>query len=278
MTLSQITLSQNALPQADIGVFDSGLGGLSVLREIQCQSPHASVLYLADTANVPYGDKPISVVRDLALRLTDHLVEAGVQMVVMASGTSTVAGLDAARSRHPQLTIAGTIEPGASAALAASSGTIGVLATSATAQSRAFTQAVQALDPTRQVVEVGCPKFVPLVETGQTHTPDAQAAALEYLRPLRAAGADSIILGCTHFPFLLDALHHAVAQIGDPAFQPQFVDPAAAAVREVLPRLALADDGAGQVSFAATGDPEGFRRFASLLLGTPIDFVAPLAL
>ena len=266
------------LPQADIGVFDSGLGGLSVLREIQRQAPGASVLYLADTANVPYGDKPISVVRDLALQLTNHLVDAGVQVIVMASGTSTVAGLDAARSRYPHLPIVGTIAPGAGAALVASARMIGVLATNATAQSRAFTRAIQALNPTRQVVEVGCPKFVPLVETGRADTSDAQDAALEYLRPLRAAGADSIILGCTHFPFLLDALHHAVAQIGDPAFQPQFIDPAAAAVREVLPRLTLARSGAGQVSFAATGSPEEFRRFASLLLGTPIDFVAPLAL
>ncbi len=266
------------LPQADIGVFDSGLGGLSVLREIQRQAPGASVLYLADTANVPYGDKPISVVRDLALQLTGRLVDAGVQRVIMASGTSTVAGLDAARCRYPHLPIAGTIQPGAAAAVSASIGPIGVLATNATAQSRAFTQAVQALDPARQVVEIGCPKFVPLVETGQTHTSEAKAAALEYLRPLSAARADSIILGCTHFPFLSDALHYAAAQLAGPAFQPQFIDPAAVAVREVLPLLPQFASGTGTVSFAATGDPEDFRRFASLLLGAAIKFVAPLTL
>ena len=145
-----MTRSGSGLPTADIGVFDSGLGGLSVLREIQRQMPGASVLYLADTANVPYGDKPIAVVRDLALQLSDTLVQTGVKLVLMASGTSTVAGLDAARLRFPQLPIIGTIEPGASAAISGPAGPIGVLATNATAHSRAFTQAVQALDPARQ--------------------------------------------------------------------------------------------------------------------------------
>lgn len=270
--------SRAALPKADVGVFDSGLGGLSVLREIQRQAPNASVLYLADTANVPYGDKPIAVVRDLALQLTDRLVDAGVQLVVMASGTSTVAGLRAARSRYPALPIVGTVAPGAAAAVSGSAGPIGVLATNATVHSRAFTEAVHLLDPTREVVEVGCPKFVPLVETGCAETAEAEEAALEYLRPLHAAHVQSIILGCTHFPFLSSALHHAVSQIGAPDFQPQFVDPAAVAVCEALPLLKLASGGLGAVAFAATGDPEDFRCFASRLLGTPIDFVAPLAL
>ena len=267
-----------ALLQADIGIFDSGLGGLSVLREVQRQAPETAVLYFADTANVPYGDKPLSVVRELALQLTDRLVDAGVKIVLMASGTSTVAGLEAARSRYPALPIFGTIEPGAGAAVFGSSGPVGVLATNATAQSLAFTQAVQALDPARQVVEVGCPKFVPLVETGRADSKEAFHAALEYLRPLHAAGVQSIILGCTHFPFLLPALRRAVLHMGDPAFCPEFVDPAAAAVRLALPLLSSSAHGAGSVSFAATGDPEEFRRFASRLLGAPVASVSPLVL
>ncbi len=268
------------LPKADIGVFDSGLGGLSVLREIQRQASGASVLYLADTANVPYGDKPISVVRDLALKLTDCLVDAGVEIVIMASGTSTVAGLVAAQSRYPALPIVGTIAPGAQAAVSGTSGPIGVLATTATANSRAFTEAVQMLDPTRSVLEIGCPKFVPLVETGRADTSDAEAAALEYLRPLHAAEAQTIILGCTHFPFLLPALQSAVARIADPQFHPAFVDPSEAAVRAALVQTptAFPSSSAGPVSFAASGDPDDFRRFASLLLATPIACVAPLAL
>ncbi len=267
-------------PEADIGVFDSGLGGLSVLREIRRQAPGASVLYLADTANVPYGDKPIAVVRGLALKLTDQLIAAGVKIVVMASGTSTVAGLDAAQSRFPTLPIVGTIAPGAEAAASGASGPIGVLATNATAKSRAFTEAVQTLDPGRQVLEIGCPKFVPLVETGRAAAEEAEAAALNYLQPLYNAGTQTIILGCTHFPFLLPALQSAVARIGDSHFQPVFVDPSEAAVRAALALLpsTFPEHPHGSVSFAASGDPEDFRRFASLLLGAPIASVTPLAL
>ncbi len=263
------------LLKADIGVFDSGLGGLTVLREIQRQIPGASVLYLADTANVPYGDKPIEVVRDLALRLTDRLVEASVQIVIMASGTSTAAGLEAARERHPNYPIIGTIEPGAHAAVAASAGPIGVLATNATAQSLAFTYAIQRLDPVRQVIEQGCPKFVPLVESGRSETDAADEAACEYLFPLRQAGVQSIILGCTHFPFLLPALQRAVRRMDDPSFSPTFIDPSEEAVR-VSKTLLPSFDGTGEVQFAASGDPESFRQYASLLLEETLDCVQPL--
>lgn len=264
------------LPQADIGVFDSGLGGLTVLREIRRRMPGASVLYLADTANVPYGDKPIEIVRDLALRLTDCLVESGVRLVIMASGTSTAAGLEAAIQHYPHLPLLGTIEPGAHAAVEASAGKIGVIATNATAQSLAFTHAIQRLDPARQVVEQGCPKFVPLVESGRSETEAADEAACEYLSPLRRAGVECIILGCTHFPFLLPALQRAVHRMGDPQFRPLFVDPSEEAVRvaQTLFRPASSEDGA--VSFAASGDPESFRRYASLLLDEPLSPVAPL--
>ena len=265
------------LPKADIGVFDSGLGGLTVLREIQRQMPGASVLYLADTANVPYGDKPLEVVRDLALRLTDHLVAADVKIVIMASGTSTVAGLEAACLRYPDLPIVGTVEPGARAAVEASSGKIGVIATNATAHSRAFTEAIHRLAPTRSVIEVGCPKFVPLVESGRAETPEAEDAACEYLAPLRQAGVESIVLGCTHFPFLLPALQRTVQRLGDPSFRPTFVDPSEEAVR-VAVTVFQPSSLEGQIHFAASGDPESFRRYASLLLGHSLPPVLPLIL
>ena len=262
-----------------IGVFDSGLGGLTVLREIRRQMPGASVLYLADTANVPYGDKPVPVVRDLALRLTDHLVAAGVQIVLMASGTSTVAGLEAARERYPDVPILGTIEPGARTAVDTSAGPIGVLATNATAQSLAFTDAAHALDASRPVTEQGCPLFVPLVESGQAETPEAEDAACEYLRPLHHAGVETIILGCTHFPFLLPALQRAVRRLGDADFRPRFVDPSEETVRCALPLLPLGDASVSpQTSFAATGDPDEFRRYASALLGEPLPPVSSLSL
>lgn len=266
------------LPQADIGVFDSGLGGLTVLRELRRQMLGASVLYLADTANVPYGDKPIEVVRDLALRLTKHLVESGVKIVLMASGTSTVAGLDAARERYPHVPIVGTIAPGAKTAVETSHGSIGVLATNATVQSLAFTQAIQSLDPSRRVIEQGCPQFVPLVESGQAETPEAEEAACEYLAPLRVAGVETIILGCTHFPFLLPSLHRAICRMGDPRFRPAFVDPSEEAVRVAASLIAVPERANAQVYFAATGDPEAFRRYASALLGEALPPVASLVL
>ena len=257
-----------------LGVFDSGLGGLTVLREIHRQMPGVSTLYLADTANVPYGDKPIDVVRDLALRLTDHLVQAGAKLIIMASGTSTVAGLDAAQSRYPALPIVGTIDPGGRAAVLASTGPIGVLATNATAHSRAFTQAIQTLDPARVVMEQGCPAFVPLVETGRSESEEAEAAACEYLQPLRQAGVQSIILGCTHFPFLLPALHRAICRLDDPAFRPRFVDPSEEAVRDAARLLPpLTPQIPAVTSFAASGDPDDFRRHASALLGEAIPSV-----
>ena len=255
----------------DIGIFDSGLGGLTVLREVQRLAPGASVLYLADTANVPYGDKPLAVVRELALRLTDYLVQCGAKVIIMASGTSTVAGLEAARAAYPGLPIVGTIVPGARAAVERGGGPIGVLSTNATAQSLAFTEAIHALDLVRVVTEQGCPRFVPLVESGRANTAEAEDAAREYLAPLQAARVETIILGCTHFPFLLPALHRAIASLADPTFRPVFVDPSEEAVRRALPLLPFLNDApAATPRFAATSDPEAFHCHASALLGEPL--------
>lgn len=263
-----------------IGIFDSGVGGLTVLRQVQRLLPNESVLYLADTANVPYGDKPVAVVRDLALALTRHLADAGANIVIMASGTSTVAGLDAARAAFPHLPIVGTIDGGARAALTVP-GAVGVLATNATVHSLAFTRAVQQLAPGRVVVEQGCPRFVPLVESGRADTPDAEAAAVEYLAPLAAAEVRAVILGCTHFPFLLPALHRACDTF--PGGRPVFVDPAEEAVRDAIALLSvrhlLASSSARpRLRFAATGDPADFARHAAALLGQPIPTVGKLLL
>lgn len=259
-------------PASPIGIFDSGVGGLSVLREVQRQLPCESLLYLADTANVPYGDKPVSVVCDLALRLTQTLIARGCKIIIMASGTSTVAGLEVAQALYPETLILGTIDVGARVALAAGSSSIGVLATNATVQSLAFTRAVQRLAPGRSVTEQGCPRFVPLVEEGLGGTPDAVQAAQEYLAPLQKAGAQTIILGCTHFPFLLPVLQKAAATFSGSGFHPVYVDPAAEVVRETA--LLLAQRGLlaplsaqPTLAFSSTRDPEAFGRHATTLLG-----------
>lgn len=274
--------TQELPSDAPIGIFDSGLGGLSVLREVQRQLPRESVVYFADTANVPYGDKPVSVVCDLALRLTQALLARGCKLVIMASGTSTVAGLEAAQAIYPQELVLGTIEVGARAALAAAHGPIGVLATNATARSLAFTQAVQRLAPHCPVTEQGCPKFVPLVEEGRGDTLEAVDAAQEYLAPLRQAGVETIILGCTHFPFLLPALQKAGLSAGD-GFLPCYVDPAAEVVREAAALLAgrglLAPARhAPALQFASTADPKAFGAHAAALLGYELPPAALLRL
>lgn len=270
----------NASPDWPLGVFDSGVGGLTVLRELRRLLPSESVVYLADTANVPYGDKPVSVVRDLALKLTEHLVETPCKLIIMASGTSTVAGLDAAQQRYPHVPIVGTVLPGARAALAATNGPIGVLATNATVQSRAFTEAIQRLAPERVVVEQGCPRFVPLVESGRAETDEADDAACEYLCPLAEANVEAVILGCTHFPFLLPALHKACRRLG---IRPAFVDPSEEAARDALGLLDAADlraplSSSFSLRFAATGDPAEFAFYGSRLLGEPLPPVAKLRL
>ncbi len=263
--MSALNFSLNA----PIGVFDSGLGGLSLMRQIERYLPSESVLYLADTANVPYGDKPLSVVRALALTLTEILIERGCKMVIMASGTSTAAGLEAAIAHFPGTPILGTIEAGARAAVKGAR-PLGVIATAATARSQAFTHAVHALDPHCPILEVGCPRFVPLVETGQADSADALAACGEYLQPLMDAGVQTTILGCTHFPFLLPALN---ASLKASNYAMRFVDPAEEAVCEakaLLTSLSLLAPEAppGKHHFEATGDPQDFALQASVLHAT----------
>jgi glutamate racemase len=199
----------------------------------------------------------------------------------MASGTSTAAGLEAAGARFPGTNIYGTIDFGAREAVRVAPGPIGVIATNATCNSLAFTHAVHQIDPARRVIEQGCPLFVPIVESGRAHSADALAAAKEYLAPLIDSGVESIILGCTHFPFLDDALNEALVDLGLCSHRPIFVDPAASLVESIAESSSNATqpfETPGHVEFAATGDPQEFARSASLLLGIQVKSVAPLVL
>jgi len=263
-----------------IGLLDSGVGGLSVLREVYRQLPAVSVSYIGDTANVPYGEKPIPVLRELALRLTAELVSSGVSAVIMASGTSTVAGLEPARELFPNIPIFGVIEPGAKAALAHTRGPIGVMATTATVNSLAYTHSVRHIDPSRKVFEVACPRFVPLVESGRANSEDAVDACMEYLESLVHHRVSAVILGCTHFPFLLQSLAEALKRMGTEN-APIFVDPAVDAVADAAAALGIdvsKRTPVGRTDFFCTGNPVLFAENASLLLGTPVKDVAFLDL
>lgn len=229
-------------PSADaaIGVFDSGLGGLTVAAAIAARLPGERLLYLGDTARVPYGTRsPATVVR-YARKNVSFLAAHGVKLVVVACNTVSAQGLGglADGSMTP---ILGTIRPGARAALRASAGgAIAVLGTPATIRSNAYLYAIHEIDPGRAVHPIACPLFVPLVEEGWLDHPVTAQVAREYLAPLRGAGVDTIILGCTHYPLLarvLDAVSQEV--LGHPVRIVDSATAVAAEVAELLARQAL---------------------------------------
>ncbi|HEU5153428.1 MAG TPA: glutamate racemase, partial [Gemmatimonadales bacterium] len=187
---------------APIGIFDSGIGGLTVTHSIFERLPHESTIYFGDTARVPYGPKSPDTVRRYSLEILHWLLGQGVKLVVVACNTSTAHALQALRSESP-VPVIGVIEPGATAAVSATrGGPIGVIGTAGTIASNAYAKAIHALEPGARVEQVACPLFVPLVEEGWFEHPAAQLIAEEYLGSLRGVGVDALVLGCTHYPLL----------------------------------------------------------------------------
>ncbi|MGH7537918.1 MAG: glutamate racemase, partial [Gemmatimonadales bacterium] len=187
---------------APLGVFDSGIGGLTVARALFENLPRESVIYFGDTARVPYGPKSPETVRRYSAEILAFLLHQGVKAVVVACNTSTAHALDYLRAYAP-VPVVGVIEPGARAAVAATaSGRIGVIGTAGTVASGAYERAIKALRPDATVVSQACPLFVPLVEEGWFEHPATQLVAREYLLPLERAHVDVLVLGCTHYPLL----------------------------------------------------------------------------
>lgn len=216
---------------AAIGVFDSGVGGLTVAREIVRRLPREHIRYIADQLHVPYGGRPLEEIRGFAGALTAHFLGEGAKVVVMACNISSATALEDTRARFGAENILGVIEHGASAAISKTkSGKIGVLATQGTVATGAYTRTIHAQQKAAEVTEVACPLFVPLVESDQRDGASALAAAREYLTPLLSAGTDTIVLGCTHYPFLLPVLERVAEG------RATFVDPAGATV-DALTRL-----------------------------------------
>jgi glutamate racemase len=187
---------------APIGIFDSGIGGLTVSRAIFDRLPRESTIYFGDTARVPYGPKSPDTVRRYSLEILQWMVKQGVKLVVVACNTSTAHALGVLRATSP-VPVIGVIEPGARAAVAASrGGTIGVIGTAGTIASGAYGRAIRGIAPRAVVVEQACPLFVPLVEEGWFDHPATELVAREYLTPLLKAQVDTLVLGCTHYPLL----------------------------------------------------------------------------
>lgn len=257
-----------------IGVFDSGVGGLTVLRALQAELPGEHYIYLGDTARLPYGTKSVETVVRYALQAADELVARDVKALVIACNTASAAALGALRERFAPLPVIGVIEPGAEAACAASvSGRIAVIATEGTVRNGAYQQAIARLRPDAHVQAVACQLFVALAEEGWLDGEVAEAAAARYLQPLfadRAAAPDTLVLGCTHYP----ALRGVIAAAAGSAVR--IVDSAETTARATRATL-QADDllrptgVPGKVRFLAT---DGVVRFASVggrFLGRTLD-------
>ncbi|HEX5387647.1 MAG TPA: glutamate racemase [Gemmatimonadales bacterium] len=195
---------------APVGIFDSGIGGLTVTRAIYDCLPAESTLYFGDTARVPYGPKSPETVRRYSREILDWLLTQGVKAVVVACNTSTAHALDALRAASP-VPVVGVIGPGARAAVrAARGGPIGVIGTAGTIASDAYARAIHAVAPGIRVEQRACPLFVPLVEEGWFDHPAAELVAREYVAPLSRAGVDTLVLGCTHYPLLKPLLQRVM--------------------------------------------------------------------
>lgn len=193
------------MDNAPIGIFDSGLGGLTVARAIIDKLPDEDIIYLGDTQNAPYGPKPIAQVRQMALAGLDELASRGVKMLVIACNTATAAALSDARERYwidAGIPVIEVITPAArSAVVTTRNNKVGIIGTEATIRSEAYLNALAAV-PGLTVVSAACPQFVPMVEKGIIHGSELESVAHQYLDPIKEAGVDTMILGCTHYPLL----------------------------------------------------------------------------
>jgi glutamate racemase len=255
---------------APVGVFDSGVGGLTVARAILDQLPHEQVRYLADTAHLPYGPKPIAQVRAYALECLDRLVADGVKLLVIACNSASAACLHDARERY-SVPVVEVIRPAVRRAVAATrTGRVGVIGTTATITSGAYTDAFAAA-PHVQVTGVACPAFVDYVERGITSGPELLRLAESYLQPLREADIDTLVLGCTHYPLLAGMISFVM---GDAVTLVSSADETAREVYRVLTEHGLlrVDPAPPEHRFLATGEQAPFTRLAQRFLGPVVGF------
>ncbi|MER7010779.1 glutamate racemase [Saccharopolyspora sp. NPDC000359] len=256
------------MTDAPIGIFDSGVGGLTVTRAIMDQLPAESVRYVGDTANAPYGPMPLAEIRARTLALTDSLVEEGVKALVLACNTASAACLRDARERY-SIPVVEVVMPATRRAVATTRNRrIGVIGTSATIRSRAYDDAFTAA-PDIELTTVACPRFVDFVERGITTGRQILGLAQSYLDPLQQADVDTLVLGCTHYPLLTGVLQLAM---GDHVTLVSSAEETAKDVVRVLTEndLLAAPDGAPGHEFRATGAPDRFARLAARFLGPAV--------
>ena len=259
---------------APIGIFDSGVGGLTVARAVLDQLPAESIVYVGDTANGPYGPRRIAYVRALALAVLDDLVEHhGVKLLVIACNSASAACLRDARERYP-IPVVEVIQPAVRRAVAATrNGRIGVIGTAATVTSKAYDDAFAAA-PQVTLTSVACPRFVEFVERGDTSSAELLAVAEDYLAPIIAAEVDTLVLGCTHYPLLTGVISYVVGD--DITLVSSAEETAKDVYRELASTAGFRDESLGppEHRFLATGDPAPFARLGRRFLGPEVGEVA----
>lgn len=261
---------------APIGVFDSGIGGLTVAGALLRQLPHERLIYFGDTARVPYGPKSPDTVRRYAHEISTWLIEQGVKAIVVACNTATAHALPSLQRDLP-VPMIGVVEPGARAAVAAGRGPIGVIGTAGTIASGAYAKAIWHVDPDATIVSQACPLFVPLAEEGLFDHPATRLIAREYLAPLIAAHVHTVVLGCTHYPMLRSVLAEV---LGPDVTLIDSASATASATAETLADLGLAatSQTSGEHRFVASDAPAQFLRLGQRFLGAAIERVETVTL
>jgi glutamate racemase len=262
-----------------IGVFDSGVGGLTVLAEIRDRLPYEHTVYFGDTARVPYGVRDPAEVREFAFEIIRYLTDLDVKLIVVACNTASAVALELAQAEFDAPTV-GVIEPGArAAAVDTINRRVGVLATQVTVESGAYRRAVRGHDAGIVVHEQACPEFVPLIEKGVVDGPELEEVARGYLEPLTRRRVDAVILGCTHYPLISATINRIlgpevrlISSAGQTALEVGYV----LSRRGYLRRPRDADD-LGSSTYVCSADPAEFATLGGRFLGEEIEAVAPAA-
>jgi len=258
--------------RSPIGIFDSGIGGLTVLKEIFATLPRENTIYLGDTARVPYGIRSPETVTRYSFENTRFLSSKQIKILVIACNTASSVSLDAVRGNFP-VPVVGVIEPGAKAAAAATKNKkVGVIGTEATVKSTSYPRAIQSVDPSVEVFSIPCPLFVPMVEEGWTEGQITEMVAERYLADIRAKGIDTLVLGCTHYPLLKAVLGKVM---GDGVSLIDSAIETSREIRSILSASSLLNDSAGYVKheFYVTDAPQKFLAVGERFLGRKIEHI-----
>lgn len=265
------------MDQRPIGIFDSGLGGLTVVKEVMKKLKDESIIYFGDTARVPYGSKSKETVTKFSAQIIRFLKEKDVKAVIIACNTANSNSIEAVREAFPELPILGVVEPGVHMALRTTrNGKIGVIGTEATIASEKYPQLLKEANPSLQVYTKACPLFVPLVEEDWAKHEVTKQVIREYLMPLVDKGIDTLILGCTHYPMLTETIQEV---IGDKITLINPAEEAACQMKKLLKKSDMASyTPGGDYTFYVSDHPSRMQRMAQIFLAYPVEEVELIAI